>query len=329
MYLAQLTSALLIGGLLGVQAAANQQLNRAVGTPFGAATLQLLVAAAALALPAVVTGSIAFVGQVGEVAPWWLLLGGVASPIYITAGILLFPRLGALAAVGLFVAGQVFASLALDLLGLLWVPRRPLDLRILLGTTAVLAGITMIVTASQRVPAGAGIRSPGPVIGGVPAPAGAGQPASTRGGWIALGVAAGAVLPVQGAINGRLRLELGSPLAAATVSFAVATLTIAGLLVVLLVLHRTSPPRIRPLRAMPWWGWSGGLCAAAYVSGTFLLIPAIGAAVTVAFTVAGQQLVSALIDRNGWFRLPRRPLTSPRAAGLTLLVAGAVLVQLA
>ncbi len=154
-------------------------------------------------------------------------------------------------------------------------------------------------------------------------------PSATRAGWIALGLAAGAVLPIQGAINGRLRTELGPPLAVATVSFVVATLTIAGVLVILLALRRTPPPQLRPLRWMPWWGWLGGFCAAAYVTGTFLLMPRIGAAVTVAFTVTGQQLVSALIDRNGWFRMPRRPLTAPRARGLALLVAGSVLVQLA
>ncbi|MGH3975536.1 MAG: DMT family transporter, partial [Pseudonocardiaceae bacterium] len=92
--------------------------------------------------------------------------------------------------------------------------------------------------------------------------------------------------------------------------------------------RRTPTPRLQPLRAMPWWGWLGGFCAAAYVTATFLLIPTIGAAVTVALTVTGQQLASALIDQFGLFRMPRRPLTMPRVGGLALLIAGSVLVQL-
>ena len=104
-------------------------------------------------------------------------------------------------------------------------------------------------------------------------------------------------------------------------------LTISVLLVVLLALRRTDPLQW-PSRAMPWWGWLGGLCAAAYVTGTFLLIPAIGAAVTVALTVTGQQLASAAVDAGGLFRLPRRPLTGVRAGGLALLVAGSLVVQL-
>ena len=83
------------------------------------------------------------------------------------------------------------------------------------------------------------------------------------------------------------------------------------LLLVLLARRRTDPPQWPP-RAMPWWGWLGGLCAAAYVTGTFLLIPAIGAAVTVALTVTGQQVASRGRRRGGLFRLPRRP---PAASG--------------
>jgi transporter family-2 protein len=113
-----------------------------------------------------------------------------------------------------------------------------------------------------------------------------------------------------------------------TISFTVATMTIALVLLVLLATHRTPTPQIRTLRAMPWWGWLGGLCAAAYVTATFLLFPVIGAAVTVALTVTGQQLASALIDHRGWLGMPRRPVRSARLVGLLLLVVGSGLIQL-
>jgi transporter family-2 protein len=64
------------------------------------------------------------------------------------------------------------------------------------------------------------------------------------------------------------------------------------------------------------------------VTATFLLIPRIGAATTIALTVTGQQVASALIDHHGLFRLPRRPLTATRLAGLGLLVGGCLLVHL-
>ena len=315
-----LAGALLIGGLLAVQASANLQLTTAVGTPYGASTLQLWVAAGLLAVLAVAVGALDALRGLASV-PAWYLLGGLASPLYITSAILLFPRMGALAAGGLFVTGQVLASVALDLFGLLGVPRQPLSAGTVVGSLAVLGGIATIVrghrplVAAKAVEVGAPSRLP---------PA---EPRSTAApGWLLLGLVAGAVLPVQGAINARLRTALEEPIAVALVSFVAAAVAISIALAVLVRLHRTPVPR-RPTE-LPWWGWLGGLCAAAYVTGTFLLIPLIGAAVTVALTVTGQQLASAAVDARGWFRLPRRPLSTARGAGLLLLVAGSVLVLL-
>jgi transporter family-2 protein len=331
------SSALVVGCLLAVQTSVNQQLNRAVGTPYGASTLQLSVAAVVLALVAGVTGALGAVGRLAEVEHWWLLLGGVASPIYITAGILLFPRLGALTAVGLFVTGQVLASISLDLLGVLAVPRRELDLGMVLGGAAVVAGIAIVIRGQRPAAEPATVTgAAGRAVGGrngatALATAPSARPDSRRASewrWIALGIVAGGVLPVQGAFNAELKDDLEVPLAVGTISFLVATLTIGVVLAFLVMTGQTSPPQFAPLGQMPWWGWLGGLCAAAYVTATFLLIPRVGAAVTVALTVTGQQLASALIDERGWFRMPIRPISSPRFAGLALLIGGSVLVQL-
>ncbi|MFG1822156.1 DMT family transporter [Microbispora bryophytorum] len=334
-----LASALLVGCLLAVQASVNLQLNKAVGTPYGASTLQLGVATALLAILAVAVGAIGAVRFIPGV-PLWHLLGGLASPLYITSGILLFPRLGALAAAGLFVTGQMFASLGLDLFGLFGITRKPLSVGIALGALAVLAGITVIIRGqrpAQSPPAA------GPAPGGAAGTAARGgtatvttaAPAAVRSsgslgqsGWILLGIVAGAVLPVQGAVNAELRKDIHEPVTTAMISFIVATITIAVVLLVLLATRRTPRPQLGGLRTMPWWGWLGGACAAAYVTATFTLIPTIGAATTVALTVTGQQVASAVIDNYGFLRLPRRPLNAPRLSGLALLIVGSVLVQL-
>src|SRR5918992_5653030 len=127
-----LISALLIGCLLAVQASVNLQLNKAVGTPYGASTLQLWFAVALLAALTAVAGAYGALAGVADV-PAWYLLGGLASPLYITSGILLFPRIGALAAGGLFVAGQVLASVSLDVFGLLGVDREPVTAGLIAG----------------------------------------------------------------------------------------------------------------------------------------------------------------------------------------------------
>ena len=146
--------------------------------------------------------------------------------------------------------------------------------------------------------------------------------------WIALGLLAGAALPFQGAINARLRAELDAPIAAGALSFVVATGAMALVLAGALALGGHPRPRVAPLRRVPWWGWLGGLCGATYVTSVFLLIPEIGAAPTIALTVAGQQIASVLVDRYGLLRLPRRPITRRRLLGVTTLLAGVALIQL-
>src|SRR5215203_5982058 len=119
---------LLVGSLLAVQAAANVQLSTAMTSPFGASALQLGIGAVLLVALAALAGSLGAVELIGDAEPW-TLAGGLGSAIYITAGILLFPRVGALVAVGLFIAGQMLASLLLDGFGWLGVQRESLGVR--------------------------------------------------------------------------------------------------------------------------------------------------------------------------------------------------------
>jgi transporter family-2 protein len=56
----------------------------------------------------------------------------------------------------------------------------------------------------------------------------------------------------------------------------------AAVLLATLPSTRVPRPRLAPLGRVPWWGWLGGVCGAAYVTAVFTLIPAIGTAPTVA-----------------------------------------------
>jgi len=298
---------LLVGSLLALQAAANVQLSAAMGSPFGASTLQLGIGAALLLAAAAAAGSLGAFGTLDEAEPW-ALIGGLGSAVYITAGIVLFPRLGALVAVGLFIAGQTIASLLLDGFGWLGVARDAPGAAALLGATAVALGTWLIV----RAQAGAGALE---------------EAARGRAGWIALAIVAGAALPVQGAINARLDTELDAAIAVGAFSFLVATaamsLALGGILTA-----GAARPQVAPLAGVPWWGWLGGLCGATYVTAVFLLIPEIGAAPVVALTVAGQQLASVAVDRYGLLRLPRRRISRRRIAGVAVLLAGVALMNL-
>ena len=298
-------AALLAGALLPLKAGANAQLSKAVGSPFGATAIQLSVGAAALALVALLTGSLIALAELPEV-PWWHAAGGTASAFYVVSTILLFPRLGAVVSVGLFIAGQMLASLALDASGALGVPRAGLGPATLGGAALVLLGAGAIVLGQEGAASGLNLRKLG---------------------WIALALAAGAVLPVQGAVNALLRADLGAPSAVGAVSFLVATLAMAAVAAAAVLALRAPVPRLEGVRAMPWWGWLGGFAGAAYVTTVFTAIPAIGAAAAVGLTVAGQQVASVLVDRHGWFRLPRRPVSGLRLAGVAALLAGVAAIK--
>ena len=119
-----------------------------------------------------------------------------------------------------------------------------------------------------------------------------------RGGWLAVGLAAGAVLPVQGAVNAQLRADVDAPITVGAFSFLVATATMAVVLAAVLALGRSGRPTGTRLRGVPWWGWLGGACGATYVTSVFVLIPEIGVAPTVALTVAGQRRVCPVARRG-------------------------------
>jgi transporter family-2 protein len=299
---------LLVGAALAVQGAANVQLATAMGSPFGASTLQLGIGALLLLALTALGGSLGAFQLLDQAEPW-ALVGGVGSAVYITAGVLLFPRLGALVAVGLFIAGQMLASVLLDGFGWLGVAADPPSSATFAGATAVVVGAGLIV----RAQAGAGALE---------------EAARTRSGWIVLALVAGAVLPVQGAINAQLDAELDAAIAVGAFSFTVAT---AAMALALGGIMATGAPRpqVSPLRGVPWWGWLGGLCGATYVTAVFMLIPEIGAAAVVVLTVAGQQLASMAVDRYGLLRLPRRPISRRRLLGVAVLLAGVALITLA
>jgi transporter family-2 protein len=299
---------LFVGSLLALQAGANVQLSGAVGSPVGASALQLAIGAGLLVALAAAVGTLGAFGSLPDAEPEHLW-GGIGSAVYITAGILLFPRLGALVAVGLFIAGQMGASLALDGLGWLGVEGEPLGVPELAGALAVVAGTWIIVRAQ------AGAES---LEGAL----------RNRGRWVVVGLVAGSVLPVQGAVNAQLRADVDAPITVGAFSFLVATASMAAVLAVLAV-NGSARPAAPSLRSVPWWGWLGGACGAVYVTSVFVLIPEIGVAPTVALTVAGQQLASIFVDRYGLLRLPRRPISRSRLAGVALLLAGVALIQLA
>ena len=138
-----------------------------------------------------------------------------------------------------------------------------------------------------------------------------------------LALAAGVLLPVQAGVNAQLRSVVGSPLAAALVSFLVGT---AGLGTAAVIFR--APMAVRTAWAVsPWWLWVGGLIGALYVVATIVLAPRLGAATLVAAVVAGQMIASLLLDQYGLLGFPTHPINGLRMLGAALVTVGVILVQ--
>ena len=141
--------------------------------------------------------------------------------------------------------------------------------------------------------------------------------------FLLLAVLAGALLPVQTGINVQLRGQLGQPLAAALVSFLIGSVGLAAVAALMRVPFPLGTAWSRGL----WWHWSGGLLGAAYIVGTVVLAPRLGAATLIAALVAGQMIASLLVDHYGWVGFAEHPISPIRLAGAVLIVAGVVLVR--
>jgi transporter family-2 protein len=142
--------------------------------------------------------------------------------------------------------------------------------------------------------------------------------------FLSMAVLAGGGLALQAAINANLGRELGHPVSAAMLSFAVGTLLLFAYVLVL----RLPLPSLGRISALPWWSWlAGGFLGAYFVSASTTLAPRLGVAVFFMAMVAGQITVAILLDHKGWLGLPERPVSAGRLAGVACMIAGIYLTR--
>ncbi|MFJ6024867.1 DMT family transporter [Brevundimonas sp. NPDC092305] len=139
---------------------------------------------------------------------------------------------------------------------------------------------------------------------------------------IVLIVLAGGATALQAPTNARLMTAVGSPVNAAFVSFAVGTAAL-GLLALLF----QTRPDMAAARTLPWYAWIGGLYGVVFVIAATWGVPRLGVALTITLMVAGQLLISLILDHFGAFGVPRAPINLGRLAGVALVVGGVIMVR--
>jgi transporter family-2 protein len=135
---------------------------------------------------------------------------------------------------------------------------------------------------------------------------------------------AGAFVAIQAPINAELARGLGSPLAAAAISFLAGAIALG---VVTFIVTRTQGTSITWREPQAWLFVAGGLLGTVYVTTSILLIPRIGAAALIAFLITGQLIAGMVIDRVGFLGVAVREISLGRLAGAGLLIVGAVMVR--
>ena len=131
--------ALVTGGMIALQAPINAEAAARLGHPLTAATMSFCVGTVALIL---LTALFARHGSnLGalKTMPLYMLLGG-----YVTVNLVLAPKIGVAAIMALGIAGQLFAALAIDRLGLFELMERGLSVGRVSGALLVLVGALMV-----------------------------------------------------------------------------------------------------------------------------------------------------------------------------------------
>jgi bacterial/archaeal transporter family-2 protein len=216
---------------------------------------------------------------------WWQLLGGVSGAYYAVAqtvtGIVLGVALFSVA----IVAGQTLSSLIMDRLGVGPSGVHRITLPRLFGTILVL--VAVIWSVWGQLDAEAPI-----LVAWMPFLAGFGM------GW-------------QLAVNGRVRAETQSVLAATFMNFFIA----AVLLSVIVVIRGFTIgwPETVPTEA---WLFTGGILGSMFIAGSAFVVARIGVLVLGVSVVAGQLLGALVIDIVS--PSPLHPLTAATVGGVAL-----------
>lgn len=141
--------------------------------------------------------------------------------------------------------------------------------------------------------------------------------------YILIALLAGAMMPTQAATNNKMAGFVDSPILAALISFAVGTVALFAY-----VLLSGSPlANLSGVREAPLIAWVGGLLGAFFVAATVALVPRLGVAMTFSLIIAGQMIVTLVIDHFGLLGVPEKAISLPRIGGILLITAGVVLIR--
>ena len=77
----------------------------------------------------------------------------------------------------------------------------------------------------------------------------------------------------------------------------------------------------------PWWLWTGGILGVIFITSNILLLPIVGASLTVVLALNSQMIIALIIDHFGWFGISKRRLNVQRILRIVRMTAGIMIIQ--
>jgi bacterial/archaeal transporter family-2 protein len=140
--------------------------------------------------------------------------------------------------------------------------------------------------------------------------------------WIIMAFLAGSFLPIQAAMNSKLAKTGGSPVHASMISFVIGAVAL-----VIYILLTSQNISWKGIKEAPTYAWAGGILGAFYVTVIVLAFPKIGPGLTFGLVVAGQLLISMLMEHYQIMGTQQMPISMGRIAGLLLIVVGVIVMK--
>ena len=145
MNIALMALALLLGVVLTTQVATNKQLGEALHNLYVPAVANMMIGlVATVAITLIASKEYPSLGMV-KAAPWYgWLAGGVLGAVYLTGNIVLAPKLGAGALIGLVVTGQIVFSVLADHFAWFGFEQHTASLPRLAGCLLLIGGVVLV-----------------------------------------------------------------------------------------------------------------------------------------------------------------------------------------
>jgi transporter family-2 protein len=141
--------------------------------------------------------------------------------------------------------------------------------------------------------------------------------------WILVSLLAGSFIAVQGGLNTLVGKEIKSPIHASLVSFIVGT----TLLALYTVVTRQTVS-FDGVRNIPWYAWIAGALGAFSLTAIVLAFPKLGPGLTFGLLVAGQMIISVVLEHYGILVAQPHPISLLRVLGVLLVVGGVALIRM-